>query len=528
MNQKPAIGNFRWTICALLFFATTVNYLDRQVLSLLKPTLEKEFDWSNSDYANIASVFQFIYAFCMLFAGRIIDRLGTKSGYAWAIIIWSCGAIIHALSVPFGTGISAILGWLGIAAVPVSIAGFMFSRAVLAIGEAGNFPAAIKATAEYFPKKERSFATGIFNSGTNVGAILAPLSVPWIAKNWGWEAAFIIIGAIGFLWLFFWLLVYDTPKNQKRIAAAELAYIHDDVEEEMAIDNGKLTNKVAWSTLLGFKQTWAFSIGKFLTDGVWWFFLFWLPSYLKDQYSMEGTQIILPLSVLYSLTMIGSIGGGYFPTYYINKGFKPYDGRMKAMLFIAFIPLLVLAVQPLGYLSFWIPVLFIGIGASAHQAWSANIFTTVSDMFPKKSVGSIIGIGGMAGGIGGVVISKVGGWLFDAYKLKGIHKAINKANEIGLSPFLQKVNSLHSLDAKGGAINLVEKDWSHLADKLVQPIQAMDPVHFEQFSRLQKQLIQQEMFTAYSFMFAYCAIAYLLAWRIMKWLVAKEKIINLP
>ena len=243
---------------------------------------------------------------------------------------------------------------------------------------------------------------------------------------------------------------------------------------------------------------------------------------------MEGTQIILPLSVLYSLTMIGSIGGGYFPTYYINKGFKPYDGRMKAMLFIAFIPLLVLAVQPLGYLSFWIPVLFIGIGASAHQAWSANIFTTVSDMFPKRAIASIIGIGGMAGGIGGVVISKVGGWLFDAYKLKGIHKAINKANEIGLSPFLQKVNSLHSLDAKGGAINLVEKDWSHLADKLVQPIQAMDPVHFEQFSRLQKQLIQQEMFTAYSFMFAYCAIAYLLAWRIMKWLVPKEKIINLP
>ena len=528
MNQKSVVGNFRWTICALLFFATTVNYLDRQVLSLLKPTLEKEFDWSNSDYANIASVFQFIYAFCMLFAGRIIDRLGTKSGYAWAIIIWSCGAIIHALSVPFGTGISAILGWLGIAAVPVSIAGFMFSRAVLAIGEAGNFPAAIKATAEYFPKKERSFATGIFNSGTNVGAILAPLSVPWIAKNWGWEAAFIIIGAIGFLWLIFWFIFYDTPKNQKRIAAAELAYIHADVEDEMAIDNGKPTNKVAWSTLLGFKQTWAFSIGKFLTDGVWWFFLFWLPSYLKDQYSMEGTQIILPLSVLYSLTMIGSIGGGYFPTYYINKGFKPYDGRMKAMLFIAFIPLLVLAVQPLGYLSFWIPVLFIGIGASAHQAWSANIFTTVSDMFPKKSVGSIIGIGGMAGGIGGVVISKVGGWLFDAYKLKGIHKAINKANEVGLSPFLQKVNSLHSLDAKGGAINIVEKDWSHLADKLVMPIKAIDPVQFEQFSMLQKQLIQQEMFTAYSFMFAYCAIAYLLAWRIMKWLVPKEKIINLP
>ncbi len=527
MSNKP-IGNYRWTICALLFFATTVNYLDRQVLSLLKPVLEKEFDWSNSDYANIASVFQFVYAICMLFAGRIVDKLGTKWGYAWAIIIWSFGAILHAFSVPMGTGIATVLGWMGIVAVPVSIAGFMLSRAVLGFGEAGNFPAAIKATAEYFPKKERAFATGIFNSGTNVGAILAPLSVPWIAKNWGWESAFMIIGAVGFLWLIFWFIFYDKPNEQKRISAAELTYINADLETDNKISEDKPVHKITWTTLLKYKQTWAFAIGKFLTDGVWWFFLFWLPSYLKDQYNMEGTQIILPLSVLYSLTMIGSIGGGWFPTYFINKGEKPYEGRMKAMLLIAFIPLVVLAVQPLGYLSFWIPVLFIGIGASAHQAWSANIYTTVSDMFPKRSIATVIGMGGMAGGMGGVVVSKIGGWLFDAHKLKGIHHALTMASDKGLTLYLQKVNAFNSIDAKGVAIKLSEKEWSHLSDKILQPIQAMDPLHFEQFSILQKQMIQQEMATAYGYMFVFCATAYLLAWRIMKWLVPQEKLINLP
>jgi ACS family hexuronate transporter-like MFS transporter len=527
MSNK-SIGNYRWTICTLLFFATTVNYLDRQVLSILKPVLEKEFDWSNSDYANIASVFQFVYAICMLFAGRIIDRLGTKWGYAWAIIIWSFGAILHAFSVPMGTGIATVLGWMGIVAVPVSIAGFMFSRAVLGFGEAGNFPAAIKATAEYFPKKERAFATGIFNSGSNVGAILAPLSVPWIAKNWGWESAFIIIGAVGFLWLIFWFIFYDKPNEQKRISAVELEYIHADLETETIVTNEKPSQKITWLTLLKYKQTWAFAIGKFLTDGVWWFFLFWLPSYLKDQYNMEGTQIILPLSVLYSLTMIGSIGGGWFPTYFINKGEKPYEGRMKAMLLIAFIPLVVLAVQPLGYLSFWIPVLFIGIGASAHQAWSANIYTTVSDMFPKRSIATVVGMGGMAGGLGGVVVSKIGGWLFDVHKLNGIHQAVNLASEKGLTLYLQKVNALNILDAKGIVIKFSEKEWSHLPDKILQPIQAMDPIHFEQFRLLQKQLIQQEMSTAYGYMFVFCATAYLLAWRIMKWLVPKEKLINLP
>ncbi|MEO6521719.1 MAG: MFS transporter [Mucilaginibacter sp.] len=411
------VGNYRWTICALLFFATTVNYLDRQVLSLLKPTLEEQFHWTNSDYADIAAMFQFIYAISMLFAGRIIDKLGTKKGYAWAIILWSVGAIIHALAIPIGEKLSFLLGWIGIATVPVSILGFMFSRAILGLGESGNFPAAIKATAEYFPKKERSLATGIFNSGSNVGAILAPLSVPWIAANWGWESAFLIIGAIGFIWLAFWLICYERPDQQKRLSKEELAYINSDQEDHKAeTAAGGDVAKVSWFKLLGYRQTWAFTFGKFMTDGVWWFFLFWLPAYLKDQYGMGMLDIQIPLAVLYSMTMFGSIGGGYFPAYFIKKGYTPYDGRMRAMLLIAFIPLVVLLAQPLGHASYWMPVLLIGIGASAHQAWSANIFTTVSDMFPKKAIGSVIGIGGMAGGIGGVLITKLGGALFDYYK----------------------------------------------------------------------------------------------------------------
>jgi len=413
MNQTT-IGKYRWTICSLLFFATTVNYLDRQVLSLLAPDLSKEFGWTNSDYANITAIFQFVYAISMLFAGRIIDKLGTKSGYTWAIIIWSIGAIVHAYSIFIGSVVVNVMALVGLAAVPVSIIGFMISRALLAVGEAGNFPSALRATAEYFPKKERSFATGIFNSGTNVGAILAPLTVPWVAKQWGWETAFILIGALGFIWLIFWRIYYEKPENQKRLSKDELEYINSDAGEQVI--NSSEEAKVPWIKLLSYKQTWAFAFGKFMTDGVWWFFLFWLPKYLEAQYGMVKTEIMLPLAVLYSMTMFGSIGGGWFPIYFIKKGFSPYDGRMKAMLLIAFFPLVVLAAQPLGGYTFWIPVILIGIGASAHQAWSANIFTTVSDMFPKKAVGSIVGIGGMAGGFGGVVMSKLGGAFFDYYK----------------------------------------------------------------------------------------------------------------
>jgi ACS family hexuronate transporter-like MFS transporter len=388
----------------------------------------------------------------MLFAGRFIDKLDTKWGYGWAIIIWSAAAIVHAVAIPLGESISAFVGWLGIGAISVSVAGFMFSRALLAIGEAGNFPAAIKATAEYFPKRERSFATGIFNSGANIGAILAPITVPWIYRNWGWEAAFVIIGFIGFLWLFFWLFFYEKPEKQKKLSAAELKYINSDEDGKASVvDEEIIKQKVSWVKLLGYRQTWAFAFGKFMTDGVWWFFLFWLPAYLKAQYGIVDQAIVLPLAVLYTLAMVGSVMGGWFPMYFIRKGYLVYDGRMRAMLLIALIPLVVLAAQPLGTVSFWLPVLLIGIGASAHQAWSANIFTTVSDMFPKKAIGSVVGIGGMAGGIGAVFLTKLGGALFDHYKALG---------------------------------------------------------HIE---------------TGYTIMFTICAVAYLIAWSVMKTLVPKYK-----
>ncbi|WP_332848751.1 MFS transporter [Massilia sp. S19_KUP03_FR1] len=420
MNPQQ-IGKYRWTVCAMLFFATTVNYLDRQVLSLLAPDLSKQFGWTNTDYANITAVFQFVYAISMLFAGRIVDRLGTKQAFILAISVWSVGAVLHAFAIPMGAGLNTILGAVGIAAVPVSVAGFMIARAILAIGEAGNFPAAIKATAEYFPKRERSFATGIFNSGANVGAVLAPISVPWIAAQWGWQMAFIAIGAIGFVWMAMWHFLYEKPEQQKRLSSAELAHINSDVVAPLASEQvaAQSARRLSWIELLGYRQTWAFAFGKFMTDGVWWFFLFWLPKYLSAQYGMEKTAIMVPLAVLYSMTMIGSIGGGWLPTWFINKGASAYDGRMKAMLLIAVCPLVVLLAQPLGYISVWVPVVLIGIGASAHQAWSCNLFTTVSDMFPKNSVASVVGIGGMAGGLGGVLISKTGGWVFDYYGALG-------------------------------------------------------------------------------------------------------------
>jgi MFS transporter, ACS family, hexuronate transporter len=519
--MQQAIGKYRWTICALLFFATTVNYLDRQVLSLLQTDLAERFGWTNSNYANITAVFQFGYAISMLFAGRLIDKLGTKRGYAWAIVIWSIGAIIHALAIPIGEGVSAILGFAGITAVSVSVVGFMVSRAVLAFGEAGNFPAAIKATAEYFPKKERSFATGIFNSGANVGAILAPLTVPWIGKHWGWEWAFIIVGATGFIWLFFWLTYYEKPAEQKRLSPGELEYINSDKEDTPV--SSEIKSKVSWVKLLNYKQTWAFAFGKFMTDGIWWFFLFWLPAYLKAQYGMTSTDIAIPLTVLYSMTMFGSIGGGYFPVYYFKKGYSPYDGRMKAMLMIAMIPLVVLLAQPLGGYSYWVPVILIGIGASAHQAWSANIFTTVSDMFPKKAIGSVVGIGGMAGGLGGVIVSKLGGWLFDTYKAAGIAESWVAAKAQGLGDYLSRIQGMKLLTKYGDTVNLDKIDLAGISKDVTAQLQAIDPVAFDKLLAIQKPLVHSQMSTSYTIMFAICAVAYLIAWIVMKALVPKYK-----
>jgi ACS family hexuronate transporter-like MFS transporter len=378
----------------LVFFATTVNYLDRQVISLLKPILEKEFNWSEIDYSNIIIAFQLSYAIGMIGFGRIIDKIGTKLGYAFSLLVWSLAAVAHA----FARGTF----------------GFATARSFLGLSEAGNFPAAIKTVAEWFPKKERALATGIFNSGANVGAIIAPVVVPWIAVNWGWQIAFIVTGAIGLTWLIFWFILYEVPARQKRLSKDEYDYIHSDAEE---ITDDKET--VSWTKLLGFRQTWAFVVGKFLTDPIWWFLLFWLPSFLDKEYGMKGTQVSIPIALVYSLTCFGSIGGGWLSSFMIQKGWNINRARKTSMLIFAICVIPVVMAQAIGKINPWFAVLVIGIAASSHQAWSATLYTTASDMFPKKAVGSIVGIGGMAGAIGGILLSRLTGVLLDYYKALG-------------------------------------------------------------------------------------------------------------
>jgi ACS family hexuronate transporter-like MFS transporter len=482
-------------------------YSLQQLLTTSTDNLEVQFNWSDSDYANIVSVFQFVYAISMLFAGRLIDWMGTKMGYAWSLIIWSFAAMSHALAK--GTG------------------GFMIARGLLGFGESGNFPAAIKTVAEWFPKKERALATGIFNSGTNVGAILAPLVVPWIVKHLGWQAAFLIIGAIGFSWLIFWFWLYEIPSRTNRVKKPEFEYIHSDNNDESENKVIETTEKVSWFKLLKFKQTWAFSFGKFMTDGVWWFYLFWLPAYLKAQYGMTGMQVAFPLAVLYTLSTVGSITGGLFPMYFINKGYEPYAGRMKAMLLIALAPLLVLLAQPLGGISYWMPVLFIGIGTAAHQAWSANIFTTVSDMFPKKAVASVTGIGGMAGGFGGIFVNKISGWVFDGYRSAGIAKSWVEAQGQNLGEYLEKVKSLTLLNKYNDIIDLDKVPLTNLPAEVVQQLQTVDPGMFEQLKVIQMPIVQGNMTIAYTLIFVFCALAYLIAWAVMHFMVPKWKKIDL-
>lgn len=395
LEVTPKTGHYRWTIISLVFFATTVNYLDRQVISLLKPILEKEFSWTETDYSNIVIAFQFAYAIGLLGFGRIIDKIGTKLGYALSLTVWSFASIAHAFA--------------------TSTFGFGAARAALGLSEAGNFPAAIKTVAEWFPKKERALATGIFNSGSNIGAIIAPLAVPWIALTWGWQEAFIITGAIGLIWLIFWFIFYEVPANQARLKKAEYDYIHSDTDEIVSENQ----EPVKWIKLLGFKQTWAFIIGKFMTDPIWWFLLFWLPSFLKTEYNMTGMQVSLPLAVVYTMTCFGSIGGGWLSGYLIRKGWPVYKSRKVSMLAFAISVIPVVAAQALGQINPWIAVFIIGIAASAHQAWSANIFTVASDMFPKKAVASVVGIGSMAGAIGGILIARLAGVLLDHYKNLG-------------------------------------------------------------------------------------------------------------
>ncbi|MCR5413779.1 MAG: MFS transporter [Kiritimatiellae bacterium] len=417
------MSNVRWVICSLLFFATTVNYLDRQVLSLTyKDFIAPEFGWTDNDYGTITAVFSIVYAICNLFAGKFIDILGTKKGYLWAIFIWSLGACLHA-GCGVGTEALKAAGFVGMLGITVSVWLFLGCRAVLALGEAGNFPAAIKVTAEYFPKKDRAFATSIFNAGSSVGALAAPLTIPLIAKHCGWEMAFIIIGALGFVWMGFWFALYRKPESNPHVSPGELAYIHqDDAAEAAAKAAEPVQRKISFLKAFSLPQTWELIVGRFLTDGVWWFFLFWTPGYLSDQFgykSSDGMGMAL-IFTLYAIVTFVSIFLCKIPTYMVDKRkMNAYDGRMIAMFIFACFPLLALGAQPLGSISAWFPAVLIGFACAGHQAWSANMYSVVGDMFPKSTIGTLTGIAQFAAGCGSFLINKSAGALFTYAEGKG-------------------------------------------------------------------------------------------------------------
>jgi MFS transporter, ACS family, hexuronate transporter len=377
----PAVGRYRWVICALLFFGTTINYVDRQVLGILARDLQREIGWTELQYGNIVAAFSAAYAIGLILAGRLMDRFGVRTGYAVALTIWSIAGMVTAL-----------------ARTPIQ---FGLCRALLGLGEAGNFPAAIKGVAEWFPKKERAFATGIFNAGTNVGAVVAPLTVPWIAINLGWQWAFFLTGAIGFLWLAFWLPMYRKPELHPRLSKAELALIQSDPPDP--------PGRTPWVRLIPHRQASAFAIAKYMTDPIWWFYLFWTPNFLRDVHKLDLSTIPLPLIVIYLIADVGSVGGGWLSSRFIKRGWTVNKARKTAMLICALSVTPVLLVPRIE--SLWVAVLLIGLAAAAHQGWSANVFTLVSDSFPRQAVGSVVGIGGMAGAVGGVVFAVVTGVL---------------------------------------------------------------------------------------------------------------------
>ena len=408
---RPEHSSYRWIVCGLLLFSTTFNYLDRQVISYLKeyyctPVAQGGFGWSNTDFANLTSFFTAFYAGMTMVAGWVIDKIGTKLGLALSLIVWSAFGILNAF-------VGRLLG------MHIAV------RSAFGIGEAGNFPASIKTVAEWFPKRERALATGIFNSGSNAGAMIAALFVPWCLVHFGyergWKMAFILTGAVGFVWLAFWYWLYDTPAGQRRLSREEFALIHSDAEPEPAREPDGDRAKVPWWRLLSYRQTWAFFWGKFLTDGVWWFYLFWLPDYFKKQFGMTTAEVRLPTFTVYGVAILGSIYGGGLPMTFIRKGLPVYQARMRAMLLIAVFPMVVLATQYLGdtaHFGKMAAVMACGticVAAAAHQAWSANLFTTVSDMFPKRAVGTVTGIGAMGGGVGGVLVQKLTGALTDTF-----------------------------------------------------------------------------------------------------------------
>ena len=431
MNKR--MSNFRWIVCGLLFFALVVNYLDRQVLSLTwKNFISPEFGWNDADYGLITGTFSIVYAISMLFAGKFVDYVGTKKGYLWAIGIWSFGACLHAFCGIITNGIVSghwifsfklasesletlrMVSDSAVMITTVSVWLFLAARCVLSIGEAGNFPCSIKAIAEYYPKKDRGFATGIFNSGAQIGALVAPFSIPVIAKYYGWEMAFLSIGLLGFIWMGVWIFVYRSPNDNPRVNEAELAYISLDADDAEASDKEENV-KISPLKAFTYRQTWAVIFGRFLPDSVWWFLLFWAPAFISDVYGYPSDSTIGMLAIFtrYFISML-SLAGSYLPTYFVNRNkMNPYAGRMKAMLIFALFPLLGIGVMPLGEISLWYPVVIIGIMAAAHQSWSANVYNVVSDMFPKGVVATVTGAAGLACGLGSFMSNYGAGQLFD-------------------------------------------------------------------------------------------------------------------
>ena len=499
--NKP-MTKYRWTIVSLLLFSTTINYMDRNVIGYLKDFFctsadKGGFGWSSSDFSYLTSIFTAFYAGFTLFAGFIIDKIGTKKGLAYSLIVWSVAGIASAF---MKTGLWA----------------HNVARSIFGAGEAGNFPASIKTVAEWFPKKERALATGIFNSGSNLGAMICALIIPLILATWnpsegntlflgifhGWQMAFIITGLVGFIWLIFWSKFYGTPKEmleKGKLSQAEYDYIHSG--DEVVTETEVVKAKVPWYKMLTYKQTWAFVLGKFMTDGIWWFLLFWLPTYIKQQFCVGMSPIetkhtvMISTFIVYGIAIIGSIYGGSIPMKFMNRGWQTYKARMTALLLIAFAPLLLLGTQYAAQMGIAAAILIISIGGAAHQAWSANLFTTVSDMFPKKAVGSVTGIGAAAGGLGGVLVQLLAGGLEDKYRIKGVMEA----SQAGLIKATE-------------TIPLEKVKMDNLKSVLVDSSMLDQARHF----------ISSNVSTAYGIMFTVCALAYLIAWSMMKLLVPKH------
>ena len=377
------VGNYRWVVVALLFSAMVINYVDRQTIGILKPTLSAEFGWSETDYADLIFWFQASYAVAYLAFGRIIDRIGARWGFGLAFALWQAAFIAHAGA--------------------RSLTGFIFARIALGIGEGGGFPGGIKAVTEWFPKKERAFATGIFNAGTNIGAIVTPLIIPAMTLAWGWEIAIIVTGVAGLIWLPIWLMVYRRPREHPKVTAAELAHIEQDPADPV--------EKVAWTTLLRKRETWAYALGKFLIDPIWWMFLFWLPDFLGKRYGLDLKTFGPPLIAIYLMSDVGSVGGGWLSSTLMKRGFSLNAARKTAMLICA------VSALPVGFAALadnlWVAVGIIGLATAAHQGFSANLYTLPGDVFPRSAVGSVVGIGGMIGAFGGMAMAKYAGWVLE-------------------------------------------------------------------------------------------------------------------